>query len=162
MGMSIYNIDSAIVALVDTETGEITDEQAYDELQMARDTKIENIGCYIKNLTAEAKAIKEEEAALADRRKAVENKAKRLKSLLDYACRGKKFESPKLKVTYRKSATVEVADGFIEWAMRSDCDDLLTYAEPKPNKTAIKNALKDGRIPEGLASIETHENISVK
>ena len=65
--MSIYDIDKSIVALMDMETGEITDEQAFDQLQMARDEKIENIGCYLKDSLAEAKAIKEEEDNLAAR-----------------------------------------------------------------------------------------------
>ncbi len=161
MSMSIYDIDSAIVSLIDAETGEISDEEAFDALQMERDKKVENIGLYFKDLTAEAKAIREEEASLAARRKAVENKAERLKHLLDYALDGDKFSSPRLKVSYRKSSTVELAEGFIGWA-EAHADDLLTYLEPKPNKTAIKAAIKDGRVPGDMATIETHENISIK
>ena len=161
MSMSIYDIDAAIISLIDTETGEVTDEEAFDALQMERDVKVENIGLYFKDLIAEAKAIKEEEASLAARRKTVENKAERLKHLLNYALNGDKFSSPRLKVSYRKSSTVELAEGFTDWA-EEHADDLLTYTEPKPNKTAIKAAIKDGRIPEGLATIETHENISIK
>lgn len=161
MSMSIYDIDSAIVSLIDEETGEISDEEAFDALQMERDVKVENIGLYYKDLAAEAKAIKEEEASLAARRKSVENKAERLKKLLTYALQGKKFSSPRLKVSYRKSSTVELKDGFTAWA-EENADDLLTYSEPKPNKTAIKAAIKDGRVPENLAAIETHENLSIK
>lgn len=161
MSMTLYEIDSAIVGLVDDETGEITDEQLFDALQMERDAKIENIGLYYKDLTAEAKAIKEEEQALAARRKAAEAKAERLKHLLDYALQGQKFSTPRLKVSYRKSQTVEVADGFVAWADENR-PDLLTYTQPKPSKSAIKDALKAGGIPEGLAHIESHENISIK
>lgn len=161
MSMSIYDIDSAIVSLIDAETGEISDEEAFDALQMERDKKVENIGLLLKNTVAEAKAIKEEEASLAARRKTAENKAERLKHLLDYALDGDKFSSPRLKVSYRKSSTVELSEGFIDWA-EVHADDLLTYSEPKPNKTAIKAAIKDGRVPGDMATIETHENISVK
>ena len=161
MSMTLYEIDSAITSLVDDETGEISDEQAFDQLQMARDTKIENIGLYIKDLQAEAKAIKDEEAALAARRKAAENKVERLKNLLDYALRGAKFSTPRLKVSYRKSQTVEVSDGFLAWADEHR-PDLLVYADPKPSKTAIKDAIKHGGIPEDMAHIESHENISIK
>lgn len=161
MSMSIYDIDSAIVSLIDAETGEISDEEAFDALQMERDKKVENIGLYFKDLTAEAKAIKEEEDNLAARRKSIENKSERLKHLLDYALNGDKFNSPRLKVSYRKSSTVELKEGFTAWA-EEHADDLLTYLEPKPNKTAIKAAIKDGRVPDDLATIETHENISIK
>lgn len=161
MGMSIYDIDAAIVQLVDMETGEVSDEEAFDALQMAREQKIEGIGLYIKDLTAEAKAIKDEESALAARRKTAENKVERLKNLLDYALRGNKFSTPRLKVSYRKSQTVEVSDGFVKWADEHR-PDLLVYSDPKPLKTALKDAIKDGEIPEDMARLENHKNISVK
>lgn len=160
MGMSIYEIDDAITSLVDMETGEIDDEKRYDELQMERTQKVENIGCYYKNLVAEAKAMKEEEANLAQRRKAVENKAERIKSLLVYALKGEKFESPKVRCGYRKAKSVQVDDSFVAWA-REHADDLLTYKEPTPNRKAIKEALEDGREIEH-AEIVTNESLQVK
>lgn len=160
MGMSIYEIDDSIMSLVDMETGEIEDEKRYDELQMERTQKVENIGCFYKNLVAEAKAMKEEEANLAQRRKAVENKAERIKNLLAYALRGEKFESPKVRCSYRKSKAVQVDDGFVAWA-QEHADDLLTFKEPVPNRTAIKAALADGREVEH-AEIVTNESLQVK
>ena len=158
--MSIYDIDNAILSLVDMETGEIDDTKRFDELQMERSKKIENTGCLYKNLVAEAKAMKEEEANLAQRRKAVENKAERIKSLLVYALKGEKFESPRLRCSYRKAKSVQLDDSFIDWA-RENADDLLTYKEPTPNRTAIKAALADGREIEH-AEIVTNESLQVK
>lgn len=158
--MSIYEIDDAITSLVDMETGEIDDEKRFDELQMERTQKIENTGCFYKNLIAEAKAMKEEEANLAQRRKAVENKAERIKNLLVYALKGDKFESPKVRCSYRKAKSVQVDDGFVEWA-QMHADDLLTFKEPTPNRTAIKAALEDGREIEH-AEIVTNESLQVK
>jgi hypothetical protein len=160
MGMSIYEIDDAITSLVDMETGEIEDEKRYDELQMERTQKVENIGCFYKNLVAEAKAMREEESNLAQRRKAVENKAERIKSLLAYALKGEKFESAKVRCSYRKAKSVHVYDGFVAWA-EEHADDLLTYKEPVPNRTAIKAALADGRDVEH-AEIVTNESLQVK
>lgn len=160
MGMSIYEIDDSILSLVDMETGEIEDEKRYDELQMERTQKVENIGCFYKNLVAEAKAMREEEANLAQRRKAVENKAERIKSLLAYALKGERFESPKVRCSYRKAKSVQVDDGFVAWA-EEHADDLLTFKEPTPNRTAIKAALADGREIEH-AEIITNESLQVK
>jgi hypothetical protein len=160
MGMSIYEIDDAITSLVDMETGEIEDEKRFDELQMERSKKIENTGCYYKNLVAEAKAMKEEEANLAQRRKAVENKAERIKNLLVYALRGEKFDSPKVRCSYRKAKSVQVDDGFVAWA-EEHADDLLTFKEPTPNRTAIKAALEDGREIKH-AEIVSNERLQVK
>lgn len=160
MSMSIYEIDDAILSLVDMETGEIEDEKRYDELQMERTQKVENIGCFYKNLIAEAKAMRDEETTLAQRRKAVENKAERIKNLLTYALRGEKFESPKVRCSYRKAKSVQVDEGFVAWA-QEHADDLLTFKEPTPNRTAIKAALADGREIEH-AVIVTNESLQVK
>lgn len=160
MSMSVYDIDEAITSLVDMETGEIDDEKRYDELQMERTQKIENIGCYYKNLVAEAKAMREEESNLAQRRKAVEGKAERIKSLLAYALKGEKFESPKVRCGYRKAKSVQVDDDFVAWA-QEHADDLLTYKEPAPNRKAIKAAIDDGREIEH-AEIVTNESLQVK
>ena len=160
MGMSIYEIDDAIMSLVDMETGEIEDEKRFDELKMERSKKIEDTGCYYKSLVAEAKAMKEEEANLARRRKAVENKAERIKNLLVYALNGDKFESPRVRCSYRKAKSVQVDDSFVAWA-REHAGDLLTFKEPVPNRTAIKAALEDGREIEH-AEIVTNERLQVK
>lgn len=160
MSMSIYDIDSAIVSLIDAETGEIGDEEAFDALQMERDKKVENIGLLLKNTVAEAKAIKEEEQALSARRKTAENKVERLKNLLAYALNGEKFSTPKLKVSYRKSRVVNIDPQFIEWA-EINADDLLTYSEPKVNKTAVRDAIDSGRDIK-FATIETKQNMQVK
>lgn len=158
--MSIYDIDDSILSLVDMETGEIEDEKRYDELQMERTKKVENIACYFKNLVAEAKAMKEEEANIAKRRKAVENKAERIKNLLAYALKGERFESSKVRCSYRKAKSVQVDDDFVAWA-EEHADDLLTYKEPTPNRAAIKAALADGREIEH-AEIVTNESLQVK
>ena len=90
--MNIYEIDSAILALIDPETGEVLDNEAFDALQMERDEKIENIACWLKNTDAEAKAIRNEELELAKRRKALENRVDRLKAYLGYALNGNKLD----------------------------------------------------------------------
>ena len=59
--MNIYEIDNAMMSLIDEETGEIKDFTAFEELQMQREEKIENVALWYKNLVAESKAIREEE-----------------------------------------------------------------------------------------------------
>mgnify|MGYP000917782718 FL=1 len=65
--MNIYEIDNAMFSLIDEETGEIKGYEAFEELQMQREEKIENVALWYKNLIAESKAIREEEKALAER-----------------------------------------------------------------------------------------------
>lgn len=163
--MTLYEIDKNIEALVNTvdpDTGEITvDNEALDALLMERDAKIENIACYIKNLVAESKAIKEEETALSARRKTTEKKAERLKDYLTYALQGEKFQTAKCAVSFRKSSAVEVDDCFVEWAQTSGNEELLRYKEPEVNKTAVKERLTGGEYLD-FARLVQNTSITIK
>lgn len=159
MSLSIYEIEQEIMALVDPETGEITDYDALDKLNMAREEKIENIAMWIKNLSAEAKAIREEEKNLAERRRASETKAESLSKYLDRTLVGEKFSTAKVCVSYRKSTAVEIADeeAFIKAA---DITYLVPQA-PKIDKKAITEALKLGTVINGAELVERN-NIQIK
>ena len=56
--MNLYEIENEILKCVDEETGEIFDVEKFEALELARDVKIENICLWIKNLKAEAEALK--------------------------------------------------------------------------------------------------------
>ena len=142
--MKIWEIDAALAALVDEETGELLDFEAFEQLQMERDAKIENMGCWVVDLTAEAKAIKEQEAVLKDRREKVERNRDRLKAYLDTILCGEGFKTARVAMSYRKSpAHVEFDAAFMEWAQEND-DRFLRYKEPEVNKKAVADALKAG------------------
>lgn len=150
--MTLYEIDAGIQELlseVDPETGElITDYEALDALLMERETKIENIVLFIKNLSSDVRELKAEEAALAERRKKAEKKAERLREYVSHALGGERFQTPRCCVSFRKSTALELGEGFTEWA-KEHADTLLRYKEPEPDKTAIKAALAGGaEIPE--------------
>ena len=107
MGMTLYDIDAQIAArdgaaeddmLIDAETGELVSvSQALDALRMEREEKLENVACWVKNLSAEADAIREEENRLVKRRKAAETKAANLKSWLLAAMTREDGTTDKLK-----------------------------------------------------------------
>lgn len=160
--MKLWEIDNALMALFDPETGEIIDSEAWDALLMERTTKLENVTCWIKNLLSDAEAIKAEKDALAAREKAARNKAERLTKWLETALQGEKLSTARCAVSYRKSEAVEIPDEelFIMYADK-ECNDLLTYKPPVPNKTAIKAALKEGRFIPGVELV-TRQNISIK
>lgn len=158
--MNIYEIDNAMFSLIDEETGEIKDYEAFEELQMQREEKIENTALWYKNLVAESKAIREEEKALAERRKSLEHRAESLKNFVNQALQGNKFSTSKVAISYRKSTAVEVDDKFIDYAMKNN-NDLLTFKRPEPNKTVIKEMLQGGfDIPH--AELVERNNMSIK
>ena len=156
--MTIYEIDQAIMECVDLETGEIIDTEQLDKLQMERETKIEGVACWIKDLKAEAEALKNEKQALAERQRVAENKAESLKKWLAYALQGEKFKTPKCAISFRKSEAVEVTDEGLNNLMKEH-DELFTYKAPEPNKTAIKQALKDGLNVAGVQLVQNTSTI---
>lgn len=153
--MNLYEIDSAIMDCVDMETGEIIDMEALENLQMERDQKIENIGCWIKNLLADAKALKEEKDNLTARQKSAENKASSLKAYLSSYLNGEKFKTAKVAISYRKSDSVDIAEGAVI------PEKYLKYSDPTPDKIGLKTALKAGEELPGI-SIVTSSNIQIK
>lgn len=160
--MNLYEISAEIQSAwdkaVDQETGEVLSEEALeliDKLEMDFDNKVENIALWIKNLNAEAEAIKAEKLALAARQSSVEKKADSLKRYLASALGGNKFSTARVAVSFRKSEQVEVDEGV--WFD----DEYLTYTDPKPNKTAIKKALKSGVEITG-ARLVSSSNIQIK
>lgn len=136
---SLYEIDQAILACVDFETGEIIDQDQLDNLMMERSEKIESVALWVKNLESDAAAYKAEKEAFAQREKQASEKAKRLKEWLARVCEGEKFSTSKCAVSFRKSESVEIlsADDIPEEYLR-------VKMTSEPDKVAIKEAIKSG------------------
>lgn len=152
--MNLYQIDKSILELIDPESGEILDYEAFAELQMERDQKIENIALWIKNLMAEVKALEEEEKRFAERKKAAKNKAESLKRYLDTILQGNPLKTTKFTVSYRKSEQTKVDDISLIPA------EYLKEVKPEADLTALKKAIKSGQVIQG-AHLETVNNISI-
>lgn len=144
--MRLYEINAELDALleqVDPETGELTcDLEALEGLMIAREEKLEGLALAVKNYDAEAKMIREEEKALAERRKRLENKAARAEAFLGEQLHGEKFQTSRVAVSYRTSKSVYLHPEFMGWAMQQE--RFLRYKDPEPDKTAIANAIKAG------------------
>ena len=152
--MTLYDIDQRLLDLIDTESGEIEDMEAFEELQMERDRKLEGIALAYKNFSAEAKALGDQKKSFAEREKAALNKAERCRKLLERGLAGQKMETPMVAVSYRKSTAVEI----------TDLDALpfaYTVTEIKPDKERITAALKNGETVPG-AEFVTRNNIQIK
>lgn len=168
MGMSLYEIDTRISAIIENmfatvdENGEISEEidlSELEELQEARQVKLENIALYIKNLAVEASAIKEEENTLKDRRKRLESKCERLEAILINAMKqdgNKKITSPRFEAVLRDNKKTEIRD-----ASLIPEEFLNVKVEKTPDKTAIKKAIEAGQEVAG-AEIIINTTISIK
>lgn len=178
--MTLYEIDEKLRVLeeygVDEETGELLDEDQFnakfDEIQMALNDKIESSICFVKNLNAEVEAFKAEEKNLAQRRKIKENLAERIKNRIDTYIKAQytdeegnidivglnkyKMETPKVKLSYRKSESVNITD--IDSIPKKY---IKTKTEISADKTNIKKAIKAGQDING-AELVTNINMQVK
>lgn len=159
---TLYDILSEIEevsnALIDDETGEVNEDalDQLEQLEIDRDEKIENIGCLIKSLRADAKAIREEVKAQKTRAERKENKADRLAEWLSHILSGKAFSTTKLDVSFRPSERIEIAEGA---TIPDQYKEFKT--DEKVNKLALKKAIKDGTKIAGVELVK-YSNIQIK
>lgn len=167
---TLYELDAKIAELLDTgfemscidaETGEIDETQLaiyLEQLQLDRKTKIDNIAVYVKNLEAEAVAIRAEEKKLKERREAKERKAERLKNYIKISMmlQGEtKFESARVSMALRNSKAVVVDESKLESVY------FINKIVQSVDKKAIKAALEAGILVEG-AMLEERKNLQIK
>ena len=155
--MTLYEIDNEIMNCIDEETGEIIDLERLEALEMERGRKISNVACWIKDLKAEAEAIKAEKQALEKRQKAAENKAENLKEWLAKVLQGEKFKDSKVSISYRKSEKVVFAEDFAYVTL----PDHMKKVTVEPRKTEIKEFLKAGGEIDGVR-IEESSNMQIR
>ena len=153
--MNLYDIDNAILSCVDMETGEIIDAEKLDELKMEKEQKIRNIACWVKELNAEAEALKKQKDAFAAREKAAKNKAEGLKAYLSSYLGGKEAKGTEYQISFRASQATETTD---EEAIPPE---YLVSQPDKIDKDGLLKALKGGAVIPGAQLIE-RKNIQIK
>lgn len=157
--MNLYEIkqefEKAIEECVDMETGEIINPARLDELNMVLTDKRENVALYIKNISAEVKAIDEEAKNLTNRKRVLNNKVEGLKKYLADNLEGHKFETAKVVVSFRKSEQLEIN------SIEHIPTEYLISQEPKIDKVALKKSIKQGAVINGVQII-TKQNIQIK
>lgn len=152
---TLYEIDQDILSLVDPETGEIADFERFEELQMQKDKKLEQVALWYINLLSDAEQYKAEKSKFADREQAARKRAERLKQYLQYGLAGEKFKTARVNITYRSGESVVIDD------LHRLTERFLRVREPEADKTAIKEALKNGEVVDG-AHIERTVNMQIK
>lgn len=140
---------------IDTDTGEVLDEEYLNGLRIAKTRKVENIACWIKNLEAEAEAYRKEEESFRIRRKQAESKVESLKRYLTNWVAGERIDTDRCRVTWRRSISVEIQD---ESRVPED------YKKEKVivniDKVSIKKALTGGKDVPGASLLEK-QNVQI-
>ena len=161
---ALYEIDQDILNCVDMETGEILDTEKLDALQMERERKLEGVALWIKDMKAEAAAVKEEADKLTARKKALDNKIDGLKNWLLFALGGEKLKTPRCNVYQTHSQRVNVTDEkeLFDFIYSTTAPGMfLRYKDPELDKEKIKKWLKDGYEIPG-AELEDTESVVIK
>lgn len=154
--LKFYEIDEALASCFDSETGEILDEDKFNELTAAKDEKIQGVGLMIKSRDMLIANIDEEMKRLRDRKETLKNMNEGTKEFLKTILNGQKFETEKVRISFRKSKAVEIEDelqipdGFIKETVKR-----------APDKTAIKEALQKGETVPGCV-LRENNNLSIK
>lgn len=163
---TLYEITGEYLQLMDMlddpEVDPIVLMDTMDAIGGELDDKAENYGRIIRNLEAEAEAIKAEVDRLSKRRKTIDSNIDRLKKRLQMAMEitnRPKIDTPLFKFYIQKNAPSVVVD-------LEDLQDMpmeyLTYHEPTPNKAALKDALKAGLDLTGIAHLEQSQTLRIR
>lgn len=176
---TLYEIDEALRRLeeygVDEDGVILSDEEfakLFDEIHMELDNKIENTLCFAKNLDSDVEAFKKEEKSLAERRVSKEKLSARLKANVDRYIRllytdaetgavdlnklnEYKFDRPKVKISYRKSSSVQILD-----ETKIPKEFITIVKDKKIDKKALKEYLKTHKSKG--ACISDNVNIQIK
>ena len=159
--MTLYEIDNKLretldnlfAEEVDPETGEVIEGGiCYDdieELTMAREQKLENIGLYLKELDATLEAYKKEQERIKAKMDRIKKKSENLSSYVIFSMQGhdeKKFETPRVEMTVRQSEFIDV-----QCEVESLPEEYIkTKIEKSADKVALKKAIKSGAEIEGV------------
>ena len=146
--------------VVDEDTGEIIeDESALDNLEGELNDKLEACAVVVKELRADAEAIRDEERKLAERRHAKERKAEWLRNYIAYNLETigqTKLETPRAVIRTRRTRSVDVydVDSLPEEYKRSE-------TVTTPRKREIGDAIKEGETIPGARLIE-NDSVSIR
>lgn len=156
------SINMAIEFLFDEETGEINEDvlKNLEEITFERNEKLESYALIIKRDKAFKRILQDEKRNLDKRIKHLENRSEWLKTRLAEELSGEKFETGKVKCSFRKSKSVEIDPkvNIKDFAIKHP---EYTKFTPSFNKTEIKKAIEKGAAIEGC-KVRENNNLIIK
>ena len=139
--------------LYDGEIEQSTFNDTMESLEFELELKADNYAKLIKNIESDVNGLKTEEKRLAERRKAMENKVKWLKSNLETAMiesNNKKFKTDYFSFNVQKNPPrLEVLN------KENIPNQYFIEQEPKLDTTTLKKAIKAGLQIDGVNLIQT-------
>lgn len=159
--LALYTVaDQYLADVSKLEEMDLDDQTFADTLESLSgdlEVKATNVAMFVRNLEASADSIKQAEKQMADRRKALEAKADRIRSyLLENMLRTgiSKIDTPYFSLSVRKNPpAVEVIN--LD-AIPDEYLDIPPLPQPVLNKNRLKDDLKNGVIVEGARLTAGH------
>lgn len=160
--MKLYEISAALRSALETvdidpDTGEITNADVLHEVEAAAQDKVEATALFLRELDAEAEAVANEAARLAERAKSIKRRSDYLKGmLLDALHATGKVKTARVTVSIRTTKAVAIDEG-------ASLPEAYTTVKTtvSPDKVAIKQALLDGIEVPGC-HLEARESVSIR
>lgn len=164
--LTLYTIaDQYLIDLERLESMDLDEQTFKDTLEgLSGDLEIKatNVAMFVRNLEASAEAIKNAEKQMADRRKAIEAKADKIREYLkeNMLRTGiSKIDCPYFQLSIRKNPpSVEVIDQAL---IPDKYFDIPEPPAPTLNKNRLKDDLKNGVIVEG-AKLTSGQSLQIK
>lgn len=164
--MNLYEITKEYLDALNNievdENGEIINFDTIEKAEGEFNTKAEAVALYIKNLSANAQAIKNEETNLSERRKSIEKKSEYLKTYLANTmllADKKEFETSKCKLSFRKSTSLNITNE--EWFIEKYPELVKVEIKTTIPKKEITDLIKSGREFVGVELVE-NQNLQIK
>lgn len=165
MNITLYELASEFRATADQLSDmDLPDEVIADTLEAVAlpvEQKATSVAAFIRNLEAAADQIKQAEQAMSARRKAIENRAARVKDYLlenMQRCEITKIESPFFKISLRDNPPAVVIDDETKIPVDYMREIPATY---QPDKASMKSAMLDGYEVPG-AHLERKKRVEIK
>ena len=163
---TLYELTSEYLELLamleDPDVDEDLINDTLEALGGELEAKADGYARVMRQMDADAKAIKAEEERLANRRKSLENRSAALKSRLQQMMEitGKvKFKTELFSFGIQKNPAAVVMD---EQYIENIPECYLIAQEPKIDKQKIKEDLKAGLDLEGIAHLEQTESLRIR
>lgn len=148
----LYNIDAQLMSLIDQETGEVKDLDAFIALTIEHNRLVEGVALWVQDLKRQSEAIAAEVKRLQERKEQVERQASLLAENLGTFLDHQKFQGDLVTVSFRRTEAVEVERD-------AELPPELTRTKVEPDKTAIKAALKAGQTVPGCSLVKNISTI---
>lgn len=164
MKLSLYNIQQEYISLAEQiiDNDGLLSEEMEAALQINKDQLENKSQCYgfiVRQLEGECDMIDNEIKRLEAMKKSRGKTVDRLKESVSKAMQLyeiEKIETPTLKISFRKSESIEIEEESL-----IDEKFMTVKTTKTPNKTAIKEAIKNGEIVLGV-TLKQNQNIQFK